>query len=131
MRTPASTTLTNRMPLSSHIKGGSIIPARINSTNTTTALRDIDFELLVAPDKDGKATGSLYLDDGESIEQKETSEIEFRFEDGKVLARGTFGFKTSVRVKSVTVMGDGEPVKYDVGKGLESGWEHVLKSGGS
>ena len=99
----------------------------MNSTNTTTALRDVDFELLIAPDKDGKAVGSLYLDDGVSIEQEGTSEIEFLFQDGKVVADGTFGFNTNVRVKSVTVMGDGEPVKYEVDEGLGAGWEKVLE----
>jgi alpha-glucosidase len=128
---PASIPLANHSPVSSHIKGGSIIPARINSTNTTAELRNVDFELLIAPDNDGKAVGSLYLDDGESIEQNQTSEIEFRFEGGKVVAEGTFGFKTSVRVKSVTVMGEGEPAKYEVDEGLEAGWEHDLQSGGS
>lgn len=113
--------------LCSHVKGGSIIPARIKSANTTTALRDIDFELLIAPGKDGKATGCLYFDDGESIEQAGTSEIEFSYDGTSITAQGTFGFKTSVKVKSLTVMGDGDPARYSLDEGFEAGWTHALK----
>jgi alpha-glucosidase len=113
--------------LFSHIKGGSIIPARINSTNTTTELRSIDFELLIAPGKDGKASGCLYLDDGESIEQKGISQIEFSYDGNKVVAQGTFGYNTTVGVKRLVVMGDEEPAKFDIDTGLTAGWEKELK----
>jgi alpha-glucosidase len=106
-----------------HIKGGSIIPARINSANTTNALRDIDFELLIAPDKDGKASGSLYLDDGVSIEQKETSNIVFHFEGEKLRSEGSFGFKTDLKVKNLLVMGERGAVEYEVELGLDGAWE--------
>jgi alpha-glucosidase len=111
-----------------HIKGGSIVPARMHSANTTTALRAVDFELLIAPDKDGKASGSLYLDDGESIEQQGTSEIDFSYEVGKLGWRGSFGYKTSVGVKRLTVMGEGEPAVYAVNGTLDVGWDFVLPS---
>ena len=60
-----------------HIRGGSIVPLRVDGANTTKQLRDIDFELLIAPDADGSATGRLYLDDGSSIAPSEISEIQF------------------------------------------------------
>lgn len=55
-----------------HIKGGAVLPLRVESTYTTTDLRKKDFELVVAPARDGSASGSLYLDDGISIVQKKT-----------------------------------------------------------
>lgn len=109
-----------------HIRGGSIVPARVNSANTTTALRNEDFELLVAPGKDGKAKGSLYLDDGESLVQKGTSEIEFTY-DGKTISMdGTFGYSTKVGVLSVTVLGSDNATKYELKEGLDGPWEHDL-----
>lgn len=103
------------------VKGGSIIPARINSAMTTKALRDKDFELLVAPDADGKASGTLYLDDGESLVQAGTSEITFTWEDGKIKMAGSFGFSTKVGLKSFTVYGDA-PQKYELNEGLDAPW---------
>jgi alpha-glucosidase len=49
-----------------HFRGGSIIALREQSANTTTALRENDFVLVIAPGLNGTAHGSLYLDDGES-----------------------------------------------------------------
>jgi alpha-glucosidase len=107
------------------VSGGSIIPARIKSAMTTKALRENDFELLVAPDGNGKASGSLYLDDGESLTQSATSKIVFSWDGQKIKMEGTFGFKTSVGVKSVTVMGN-EPQKYTVNATLTGPWEQKL-----
>jgi alpha-glucosidase len=108
-----------------HIRGGSIIPARVNSAKTTRVLRDEDFELLIAPDKDGKAKGTLYLDDGESVEQHDTSEIEFTFEKNVISMDGTFGFPTRIGILSVTVLGDSAQ-KYTLNEGLDGPWEHDL-----
>ncbi|KAF2278737.1 putative alpha-glucosidase [Westerdykella ornata] len=109
-----------------HIRGGSIIPARINSAMTTKGLRDQDFELLVAPDHDGKAWGSLYLDDGESIVQEGTSEIEFTFDDGVIRMEGTFGYATRVGVRRVLVAGPGGRKMYMLNEGLDGPWEYDL-----
>ncbi|EFQ92396.1 hypothetical protein PTT_10509 [Pyrenophora teres f. teres 0-1] len=92
-----------------HIRGGTIIPQRLNSANTTKALRNEDFSILVAPGADGKATGRLYLDDGESLAQPLTSEISFSFDNGKFSATGQFGYAAasgeSITVANVVVLG--------------------------
>ncbi|KAF2790304.1 glycoside hydrolase family 31 protein [Melanomma pulvis-pyrius CBS 109.77] len=92
-----------------HIRGGTIIPLRENSANTTKNLRKEDIIVLVAPDADGKAEGRLYLDDGESIEQSEVSEVEFSWEAGKFTATGSFAYSgasgESVTVAKVVVLG--------------------------
>lgn len=77
-----------------HIRGGSIILERANSAMTTTQLRKESFVAIVAPDADGKATGKLYLDDGESIEQmpQGTSDIEFSWDGKRFAVKGTFGY---------------------------------------
>jgi alpha-glucosidase len=105
------------------VSGGSIIAARIKGAMTTKALRDNDFELLVAPNADGNASGTLYLDDGESLVQSGTSNIVFSWDGDKITMGGTFGFRTTVGVKSVTIMDD-EPQKYVLNEGLDASWEH-------
>ncbi|KAJ4371297.1 hypothetical protein N0V83_004514 [Neocucurbitaria cava] len=92
-----------------HIRGGSIIPHRMNSANTTKAVRQEDFYLLVAPDADGNASGRLYLDDGESIEQGSVTEVQFSYKHGKFSATGEFAYAAasgeSVTVGKVVVLG--------------------------
>ncbi len=96
------------------IQGGSIIPMRLESANTTRALRNKPFELLVAPESDGSASGSLYLDDGESLVQLGTSEIIFTLSDSILKAEGTFGFPTVLQVRSVTIMGSSDAQTYEL-----------------
>jgi|SRR5690242_1788701 len=104
------------------VHGGSIVPLRLESANTTRALRDKPFELLVAPENDGSASGSLYLDDGDSLEQLGTSEIRFTLSRLTLKAEGTFNFPTVLKIKSVTIMGNGDAQSYELNKGLDSGW---------
>lgn len=109
------------------VKGGSIIPARNKGAMTTKALRQNDFELLVAPDADGNATGTLYLDDGESLEQAGTSEITFTLEDNRIKMNGAFGFPVNVAVKGITIYGV-KPKSYEVDLGLDGAWEYDIGS---
>lgn len=94
-----------------HIRGGSVIAMRVDGAYTTTELRKLDFELVVAPGADGLAQGRLYLDDGESMDQLAAgavSEITFKYDSqtSKLHARGQFGYETNVRIVSVTVLGE-------------------------
>lgn len=92
-----------------HIRGGSIIPHRINSAMTTKALRQQDFYLLIAPDANGNAKGSLYLDEGEMIDQPNASELQFTFENGRISTTGSFGYAgasgESLTVGKIVVLG--------------------------
>ncbi|KAK0455281.1 glycoside hydrolase family 31 protein [Desarmillaria tabescens] len=75
------------------IRGGSILPLRVQSTMTTTELRAEDFEFVVAPRADGTAAGKLYLDDGLSITPNATTNVDTSFANGKLSVSGSFGFK--------------------------------------
>lgn len=44
----------------SHIRGGNILPLRMESANTTAEVRTKGFHILVAPGLDAQARGSLY-----------------------------------------------------------------------
>ncbi|QIW98810.1 hypothetical protein AMS68_004328 [Peltaster fructicola] len=89
-----------------YYKGGSIVALRAASANTTTELRKQDFVLVVAPDDNGNASGDLYLDDGDSIVQPQTSYIQFTYSGNKLCIYGTFNYDAGVVVKNVTVLGD-------------------------
>jgi alpha-glucosidase len=93
--------------ITAHIRGGSILPLRQNSANTTTELRKQDFVLIIAPDLHGKAEGTLYLDEGDAIEQPQTSLITFSYVNGTFTMGGTFGYPTDVNIVSLTILGQG------------------------
>lgn len=94
-----------------YIRGGVILPLRAESANTTTALREQDFALLIALDRNGTASGQLYLDDGVSLDPgaSGTTLVQFSYADGKLVAEGTFGYGTGVVVSNITILG------YDAG----------------
>jgi alpha-glucosidase len=93
--------------ITAHIRGGSIIPLRQNSANTTTELRKQDFVLIIAPDLNGKAAGSLYLDEGDAITQPQTSFINFSYVNGSFDMSGSFGYATNINIVSISVLGQG------------------------
>ncbi|KDR82169.1 hypothetical protein GALMADRAFT_240702 [Galerina marginata CBS 339.88] len=88
-----------------HIKGGAVLPLRVQSAMTTTALRGKDFEFVVAPDTRGQAAGKLYIDDGESISPPSSTQVKMAFSDSKLDVSGTFGFATGVNVSRVRFLG--------------------------
>ncbi|KAK4543376.1 hypothetical protein LTR36_005519 [Oleoguttula mirabilis] len=89
-----------------YYKGGSIVALRASSANTTTELRKEDFNIVIAPGLDGTATGNLYLDDGDSIEQPATSYITFSYSKSGVFSMtGSFGYDAGVSITTVTVLG--------------------------
>ncbi|KAF7330338.1 DUF917-domain-containing protein [Mycena venus] len=89
-----------------HIRGGSIIALRGKSANTTAALRTRDFVVVVAPGLDGTARGSLYLDDGESLDVAgQYSDVQFSWDGHIFEAAGHFAFSTDRQVQSVVVLG--------------------------
>ena len=91
------------MPL--YIKGGSIIPLRAESTNTTTELRKQNFVLWVAVNATNQAEGSLYLDEGDALDQPATSQIHFSYDRGVFSMTGSFGYQTDLVIQNITVLG--------------------------
>ncbi|KAI0808705.1 glycosyl hydrolases family 31-domain-containing protein [Xylaria sp. FL0064] len=107
-----------------HIRGGTILPLRSASGNTTALVRENDFTLIVAPGKDGKASGSLYLDDGDSLDVgSEYSDISFTWDGATLKAEGTFGYNTDVVVESVKILGGEEPVTKEGSWSLNAAFE--------
>ena len=113
------TTIKKHVPYTSialYYKGGQIFAQRAQSANTTTELRNQDFEIVIAPGADGTASGSLYLDDGVSIDQPATSYIQFTYsKKGEFKTSGLFGYQTEANIESVTVLGGKSSSSYPGG----------------
>ncbi|RDW90214.1 putative alpha-glucosidase [Aspergillus mulundensis] len=88
-----------------HIRGGNVIPIRSSGAMTTTELRKKGFQLIIAPGTDGTASGSLYLDDGDSLEQTETANIDFEYRGGVLDIKGQFIRDAPVSIESVVLLG--------------------------
>lgn len=92
------------------LRGGTITPLRVQSAMTTAEVRQQDFELLLALDAYGTAEGSLYMDDGESLDQHgRTTLIHFAYKDGVLQGSGQFVFYSGNAIVKVTVLGGGTP----------------------
>ncbi|EEQ27204.1 putative alpha-glucosidase [Microsporum canis] len=96
---------TTHIPL--HFRGGNIVPMRSNSAITTTKLRKEPFDLVICLDRDGNAEGSLYIDDGDSLDQTRTTEINFEYRKGTLRISGKFDFQPEKawEVKNIFVLG--------------------------
>ena len=67
-------------------RGGTIIPIRERVRRSAALMHEDPITLIVAPDKAGKASGTLYLDDGKSFDYQSGGKIymRFTFDDGKL-----------------------------------------------
>ncbi len=108
-------------------RGGTVTPLRVKAGMTTSEVREQDFELVVALDEHGTARGSLYLDDGESLEQDGTTLINFTYKCGTLYAKGRFGYPTSSGIVKITVLGgkDGAAASASA-KGMEKEVKQAL-----
>lgn len=87
-----------------HIRGGAILPLRSQGAMTTTALRQQPFELVIAPNATGEATGSLYMDDGVSITPASTTQVEMTYRAGVLTVTGSFGYPVGVNLSRVLLL---------------------------
>ncbi|TDZ13568.1 Alpha-glucosidase [Colletotrichum spinosum] len=87
-----------------YIRGGYVLPLQ-EPGKTTKESRANPWGLLVALNAEGGAKGSLYVDDGESLEQEATLTVEFTALDGVLKASSSGEFKDSNPLGNVTVLG--------------------------
>ncbi|KAI8355100.1 alpha glucosidase [Choanephora cucurbitarum] len=88
-----------------HIRGGSIIPTK-TAKYTVGETYDTDYKLIIALDHENEASGRLYIDDGESLHVKASSDIKFEYSYGQLKASGKFGYKKPEKLASVTIVGE-------------------------
>ena len=67
-------------------RGGTIIPIRERVRRSSALMHEDPITLIVAPDQAGKASGTLYLDDGKSFDYQNGGNIymKFTYENGKL-----------------------------------------------
>jgi alpha-glucosidase len=87
-----------------HVRGGVILPMRVEGANTTTTLRTKDFMLLVPVGTDGTASGELYLDEGDAIVQPSISHITFNYQQGRLTMDGQFGYDPQVKLSNIVLL---------------------------
>jgi len=90
-------------------RGGSIIPKRMRVRRSSVLMHNDPITLVIAPDKQGKATGTLYLDDGKSFDYQKGSKLylEFTWDNGTLQSRllSPGGMSTTVWLERVSVLG--------------------------
>ncbi|KAI0344944.1 alpha-glucosidase [Trametopsis cervina] len=90
-----------------HIKGGAVLPLRQKGAMTTKLLRQTPFELVVAPNRNGTASGQLYADDGVSVTPKTTTLAKFAYKNGTLTTTGSFGHDLGVNLARVRFLNVG------------------------
>ena len=70
-------------------RGGSIIPRRDRVRRSSVLMHDDPITLVVAPDKEGKASGTLYLDDGASYGYQHGTKLymQFSWDNGSLVSK--------------------------------------------
>lgn len=99
-----------------HVRGGYIIPMQA-AGNTTKTSRLNPWSLLVALDANGNAEGSLYLDDGLSLNPSETKNVQLSYSNGTLRTSVSGDYEDGIPLASVTIAG------YGSGLGSGSGGE--------
>lgn len=87
-----------------YVRGGSILPMQ-GAALTTYAARRNDWALLVALDGQGAATGSLYVDDGESLVQNATLNVAFSAASNTISSSSIGSYQALQPLANVTVLG--------------------------
>ncbi|KAK7544788.1 alpha-glucosidase [Phyllosticta citribraziliensis] len=96
------------------VRGGHVLPLQ-EPLMTTAAARQSPWSLLIALDSSGEARGSLYLDDGESVVQNATLNVEFVVTEGRLSASAIGEWQDKNVLKEVKVWGlqqEPETVKF-------------------
>lgn len=91
-------------------RGGTIIPIRERIRRSSALMHQDPITLIVAPDKDGYASGTLYLDDGKSFDYKDGARfyMKFTYKNGKLESKMLLpsgNYNTDVWVYKVMLLG--------------------------
>lgn len=86
------------------VRGGSVLVLQ-QPGNTTATSRQNPYNMIIALDSHGIASGSLYLDDGESLVQNATKYIEISYSNGAITLNVTGSFVDMNPLGNLTITG--------------------------
>ncbi|CAK9435287.1 uncharacterized protein LODBEIA_P57480 [Lodderomyces beijingensis] len=87
------------------LKGGSVVPMKSRYRRSTKLMKHDPYTLVVALDKQGKAQGSLYVDDGETI-GGEFTYIRYKVDERKGISVEKEGnYTLAVNVERIVIVG--------------------------
>jgi alpha-glucosidase len=87
-----------------YVRGGSILPMQEPGYTTAESRRN-PWALLVALGREGTATGSLYIDDGESLAPNSTLFVELSATNGTLYASATGTYADTNNLANITILG--------------------------
>ncbi|KAH7018521.1 family 31 glycosyl hydrolase [Microdochium trichocladiopsis] len=87
-----------------YVRGGHVLPLQ-EPAMTTTEARRTPWSVLVALDREGGASGALYLDDGESLKPEATTWVNFAVSDSTLKVTRKGNFVDTNALGNVTIMG--------------------------
>lgn len=113
-------------------RGGTIIPRRDRVRRSALLMHDDPITLVVAPDKEGKASGTLYLDDGKSFEYQQGAKLylQFTWDNGRMESKliSPAGLSSPVWLERVLVLGSTPPPSGQATVSSPSGTSSTLAS---
>jgi alpha-glucosidase len=87
-----------------YIRGGSVLPMQEPGYTTYESRRN-PWALLVALSSQGSASGSLYIDDGESVTPNATKLVQFKASSGSLSAFATGSWVDTNPLANITILG--------------------------
>ncbi|KAI5962047.1 ROT2 [Candida theae] len=86
------------------LKGGSVVPMKNRYRRSSRLMRHDPYTLVVALDKNGRATGNLYVDDGESL-NSEYKLLTFIVDKEGISLSSTGDYAFSVSIEKIIIVG--------------------------
>lgn len=97
----------DRIPV--YQRGGSIVPKKERVRRSSPLMHNDPYTLVVALDKDGRARGTLYMDDGKTFDYRngEFNHMLLTFDGSKLTAKHVAkpGYKTTTWLERVIILG--------------------------
>ncbi len=119
----------DRIPI--YQRGGSIVPRKERVRRSSALMHDDPYTLRVALDGDSKASGTLYIDDGQSFDYRDGKSVymSFEYDSGKMRCKQLKepGYETKSWLERVLIVGWTGPAPASAVIKTKSGAEETLK----
>ena len=96
-----------------YVRGGHILPLQMRARRSTVTMARDPYTIVVYPDARGEASGTLYVDDGETTDYESGSFalLRFAFAGGRLSVEvdAAGALRSTVSVERVVVMGGAAP----------------------